>query len=311
MLKESACNAGDPGSIPGLGRSPAEGIGYLLQYSWASLVAQLVRNPPATQETWVWSLGWEDPLEKRMATHFSILAWRIPWTVLSMGLLRVRHDWMTFTFTFSYVAYCAFLRAHMTKNLPAMQETWVWFLGQEDPLGREWLSTPVFLPGELHGQGNPGGYSPWGRKELDMSKQLILYDLLLFSSYLAIIIVVIIFIIIFTIIFNYWYFSVCSFSDREVWLVRIWWLRWWGRWSIRDDISLHLISLKRLAHIVTFSCPVLPWFRNHWYHFFFPVRTKYIIINIRSNNDSSLSFNVANISHACINVFDLRNNLAK
>ena len=53
MLKESACNAGDPGSIPGLGKSPAEGIGYPLQYSWASLVTQLVRNLPAMQETWV------------------------------------------------------------------------------------------------------------------------------------------------------------------------------------------------------------------------------------------------------------------
>ena len=49
--------------------------------SWASLIAQLVKNPPARQETWVQSLGWEDPLEKRMATHSSILAWRIPWTV--------------------------------------------------------------------------------------------------------------------------------------------------------------------------------------------------------------------------------------
>ena len=51
--KESACNAGDPGLIPGLGRSAGEGIGYPLQYSWASLVAQLVKNPPAMQETWV------------------------------------------------------------------------------------------------------------------------------------------------------------------------------------------------------------------------------------------------------------------
>ena len=50
--KESACNAGDAGSIPGLGRSPGEGIGYPLQYSWASLVAQLVKNPPAMRETW-------------------------------------------------------------------------------------------------------------------------------------------------------------------------------------------------------------------------------------------------------------------
>ena len=62
-----------------------------LQYSWASLVAQLVKNPPAVQETWVQSLGWEDPVEKEKATHSSILAWRIPWTK-SMGLQRVRHN---------------------------------------------------------------------------------------------------------------------------------------------------------------------------------------------------------------------------
>ena len=79
--KKSACNAGDPGSIPGLGRSPGEGIGYPLQYSWASLVAQLVKNPPAMLETWVRSLGQEDPLGKGKATHSSILAWRIPWTI--------------------------------------------------------------------------------------------------------------------------------------------------------------------------------------------------------------------------------------
>ena len=79
--KESACNAGDPGSIPGLGRSAGEGIGYPLQYSWASLVAQLVKNPPAMLETWVRSLGQEDPLGKGKATHSSILAWRIPWTI--------------------------------------------------------------------------------------------------------------------------------------------------------------------------------------------------------------------------------------
>ena len=61
--KESTCNAGDPSSIPGSGRSTGETTGYPLQYSWASLVAQLVKNPPAMQETWVQSLGWEDPLE--------------------------------------------------------------------------------------------------------------------------------------------------------------------------------------------------------------------------------------------------------
>ena len=63
--------------IPGLGRSPGEGIGYPLQCSWASLVAQTLRNPPAVWETWLLSLDWEDPLEEGMATHSSILAWGI------------------------------------------------------------------------------------------------------------------------------------------------------------------------------------------------------------------------------------------
>ena len=66
----------------------------------ASLVAQLVKNLPAMRETWVQSLGWEDPLEKGMATHSSILAWRTPWTVQSMGTQRVRHNWFTFTLWF-------------------------------------------------------------------------------------------------------------------------------------------------------------------------------------------------------------------
>ena len=83
--------------IPELGSSPGEGIGYPLQYSWASLVAQIVKNPPAMQETWVQSLGWEDPLKKGLATHSSILAWRIPWTeefggLQSMRLQRVEDD---------------------------------------------------------------------------------------------------------------------------------------------------------------------------------------------------------------------------
>ena len=79
--KESACNVGDLSSISGLGRSAGEGIGYPLQYSWASLVTQLVKNPPAMWESWVPSLGWKDPLEKGKATQSSILTWRIPWTV--------------------------------------------------------------------------------------------------------------------------------------------------------------------------------------------------------------------------------------
>ena len=81
--------------IPGLGRSPEEGTGYPLQYSWASLVAQLVKNLPTVRETWIPSLHWEDSLEEGMATNSSILAWRIPRTeepggLQSMGLQRVR-----------------------------------------------------------------------------------------------------------------------------------------------------------------------------------------------------------------------------
>ena len=101
---------GEPGGLPSMGShrvghdwsdlaaaAAGERIGYSLQYSCPSLVAQLVKNPPVMWETWVWSLGWEDPLEKGKATHSSILAWRIPWTK-SMGSQRVRHDCTTFTF---------------------------------------------------------------------------------------------------------------------------------------------------------------------------------------------------------------------
>ena len=81
IRKGDSCNAGDPGSILGLGRSAGEGIGYPFQDSWASLAAQLVKNPPAMRETWLRSLGWEVSLEKGKATYSSILAWRIPWTI--------------------------------------------------------------------------------------------------------------------------------------------------------------------------------------------------------------------------------------
>ena len=107
--KESACNAGDnSGSILGLGRSPGEGIGYPLQYFWASLVTQMVKHLPTMQETWVRSLGWEDPLEKEMVTHSGMLSWKIPWTkepgrLQSMGSQRVGHDQATNTYCWSYV----------------------------------------------------------------------------------------------------------------------------------------------------------------------------------------------------------------
>ena len=77
---------------------------HVIVYIRASLVAQLIKNLPAVQETWVRSLGWEDPLEKEIANHFSTLAWRIPWTeepgrLQSMRLQRVGHHWATNTCT--------------------------------------------------------------------------------------------------------------------------------------------------------------------------------------------------------------------
>ena len=89
-------------SIPGSGRSPGDGRGYPLQYSWASLVARLVKNLPAMYEISVLSLGWKDNLEEGMATHSSILAWRIPmnrgaWRATVYGPHRVGHHWATKT----------------------------------------------------------------------------------------------------------------------------------------------------------------------------------------------------------------------
>ena len=79
----------------GLGKSTGEGIAYPLQYSLASLVVQLGKNPPARWETCVPFLGWEDPLEMWMATHSSILTWRIPRAIQSMNLQRIGHDLTT------------------------------------------------------------------------------------------------------------------------------------------------------------------------------------------------------------------------
>ena len=83
--KESTCNAGDPSSIPRSGRSTGEGIGYPFQYSWASPVAQLVKNPPSMLETGVGDLGSIPELgrspKKGKATHSSLVVWRIPWTI--------------------------------------------------------------------------------------------------------------------------------------------------------------------------------------------------------------------------------------
>ena len=102
--------------IPRLGRSAGERLGYPLHYSWASLLAQLVKNPPGMWETWVRSLGEEDPLEKGMVIHSSILAWRILWTQGAWSATVHRVTKISYNFQASLVA-------QMVNNLPAMQET--------------------------------------------------------------------------------------------------------------------------------------------------------------------------------------------
>ena len=85
-------------------RQPAVINKGLLFLTWGSPhSSQLVKNPPAMWETWVWSLGWENPQEKGMANHSSMLAWRIPWTEEQfMGLQRVGHNWVINTFNFQH-----------------------------------------------------------------------------------------------------------------------------------------------------------------------------------------------------------------
>ena len=90
------------------------------------------KDLPTMRETWVWSVGWEDPLEKGKAIHSNIQAWRIPWTVIESQ--RVWHKWATFTFTHFSINSWASLVAQMVKNLPAVWETWVRSLSWEDPL---------------------------------------------------------------------------------------------------------------------------------------------------------------------------------
>ena len=116
-----------------------------------SLVAQMVKHLLTMRETRVWYLGWEDPLEKEMATYSSTLAWKIPWMeepgrLQSMGWLRVGHDWATSLSLFTFMHW-----------------------------RRKWQPTPVFLPGESHGWRSLVGYSPWGHKESDTTERLHLH----------------------------------------------------------------------------------------------------------------------------------------
>ena len=109
--KKSTCNAGDPSWITGSGRSPEEGV------------AQMVKNLPPVWDTWVQSLVWEDPLEEGIATHSSILAWRLPWTeepgrLQPMGLQRIGHEWVTrnkYLFLYWSLCLCLLQIKHRTN----------------------------------------------------------------------------------------------------------------------------------------------------------------------------------------------------
>ena len=120
----------------------------------------MVKNLSAMWETWVWSLSWEDPLEEGMATHSSILAWRILWTEEPGGLYcpwgQRDKDKNIYVYIFR-----ASLVAQRVKNPPSMRETCIWSLNLEDPCTRARQSTPVFLPGEFYGQRSLVGYNLW------------------------------------------------------------------------------------------------------------------------------------------------------
>ena len=160
MVKNLPAMQEIPVRFLGLRRSAGEGIGYPLQYSWASLVAQLVKNPPAMWDIWVRSLGWEDLLEKGKATHSSILAWRIPWTVQPMRSQRVRRYWdfyFHFTFTFWWLSG----KESACQCRKCRFNPWVGKM----PWRRKWQTTPVSLPGKSYAQRSLVGYRPGGVAE--------------------------------------------------------------------------------------------------------------------------------------------------
>ena len=150
-------------------------------------MVQTVKSLPATQETQVQSVGREDPLEKEMATHSSILGWRIPWMeepggLHTMGSQRVRHNWATsLSLSFTWSGYYRALN-HFTSfpggtsgKEPSCQcrrhkrrgfNPWV----AKIPWRRAWQPTPVFFPGESHGQRSLVGYSSWSRTDSERTE---------------------------------------------------------------------------------------------------------------------------------------------
>ena len=192
LVKKSTSNAGEPSLIPGSGRSPEEGIGYPLQYSWASLVAQLVKNPPAMQETWVRSLGLEDPLEKGTTTHSKVFwpgeFWVAKyWTQLSnfhfhfscfiimlkkepmqmkwwlyISLNSERHLRLFLPYTFGN-----FPSGSVSKEPFEIQKTWVQSLGWEDTLEKEMATCSSILAWEILWTEETGGPQSMGSQEAD------------------------------------------------------------------------------------------------------------------------------------------------
>ena len=131
--------------------------------------AQMVKNPTTVQETWVQSLCWEDSLEEGLTTYSSILAWRIPWTEETGGLQSVEsqragHNWATFThFTLGSSGKEPSCQSRRCKRCEF--DPWA----RKMPWRRAWQLTPVFLPGESHGQRSLTSYSPWGHNWSDLA----------------------------------------------------------------------------------------------------------------------------------------------
>ena len=183
--KESTFIEGDPRLTPGSGISPGEGIGYSHQYSWASLVAQMVKNLPAMQKTWFQSLGWEDPQEEGMPTHSSIL-------------------FFFFLFLYFTLQYCIGFATHQYQYTMGVHEFPSWTLlpppspyhlsGSsqctspkhpvcciEPRLAIRFLHDLIYVSMPFsqysclqnpHGQRSLAGHSPWGHKESDTTEQL-------------------------------------------------------------------------------------------------------------------------------------------
>ena len=131
-------------------------------------MAHMVKKLPAVWETWVWSLGWEDPLEEGLAAHSNILAWRISWMeepgrLQSMASQRVGHDWPQKQ---QHTYMWGFLAAQMVKSLPAMQETWVSSLGQVDPLEKGMATFSSILTWRIPWTEEPGGLQSMGSQRV-------------------------------------------------------------------------------------------------------------------------------------------------